>query len=193
MSTRNSFTFSYCPPGAFLDRFDLRTVSDLLADAPQERKTRAQLLTDTTLASLLSEASGIVESFCTKGDRYTLTDLKMIAGDMNEAGAATISPPGNTANMLYGIVGGICMFLLWERRPERLAEMKMPMRCEMAWSHCEALGKGQQIFGVLEVAQAENSPATLITPGQVEFRNLSSNQARRLFGSRADLHVPGGP
>lgn len=186
MSTLNSQTFPYCTADFFLQRYDVRTVSQYLSD---NDVPVADVPNDLKLASLLKEASGIVEAFTLKGTRYSVADLKLIA-NMGPTGTPLGNVP-NTAEMLYGIVAGICMFLVWERRPLRYAKHPMPLRSELAWEQVKALGDGATIFGLLETAQAGIPQPEFMTIQDIERRNFSSNQARRYFGDRAQYQVPG--
>lgn len=188
MSTINSFPFPYCTVAFFLERYDVRTVAQYLSDN-NVPLTPIEITTSPAMLALLQEASGIVEAFVLKGTRYSVADLQLLA-NLAVDGSPKANPL-NTTEMLYGIVAGITMFLVWERRPLRYAQHPMPMRSELAWEQVKALGEGAQIFGLLETAQAGEPPPQFMTNAQIFKRNFSSNQAKAYFGDRAQYQVPG--
>ncbi len=189
MSTLNTSIYPYCNIAIFLEKFDYRTVGDYLSDTDQ-RLTPIEITNSTVLLHLLLEASGYVESLAQKGTRYSHDDLFLIA-NLDPIGGQPKSPTNATAQMMYGIVAGIAMFYLWERRPLRLSEHKMSRRSEWALMMTEALGNGDAIFGLLEVAEAGLPTPQFMTPQQIRYRNFTSNQAQRYFGDRAQFQVPG--
>lgn len=130
------------------------------------------------LADLLREASGMVEMACLRGERYSPADLAGLTG--------------NAAESLAGLVAGITLWLLWERRPTRLATMQLPLRAQMAMDQLAHLEAGDRIFGILEVASAGvASQPEFMTPNDLEYRNFTSVISKRYFGSRSQFHVPG--
>lgn len=188
MSTLNTFGFPYCTPAIFLERYDVRTVGDYLSDTDL-RLTPTQVQNSAVLADLMKQASGIVESHAFMGTRYSPVDLQLIAS-MDNTGTI-VGTPTNAAQVLYGIVAGITMFLVWERRPLRYAKHPMPLSSEMAFGQLEKIGAGALIFGLLETAEAGVPSVEFMTKQDILTRNFSSNQARRFFGDRAQYQVPG--
>lgn len=176
MTTPLSGSSPYCTPQRFIDAYDLRTVGDLLSDT-NTRLISSQILASTVLNELLMEASGWVESACMVAGRYAPADLAALTG--------------NSAQMLAGMVAGIAMFFLWDRRPERLAKMALPAKADMALKQIGALEQGTAIFGILEVTQAGVPNVEFVTPEDIRTRNGVVNQARNLFGNRAMYNVPG--
>ncbi len=166
----------------------MRTVGQYLSDNDVP-VSPTDVLGSQILKDLLQEASGIVEAYVLKGTRYSIADMQLIAHMAPDG--SPISVPTNTCQMLYGIVAGITMFLVWERRPLRYADKPMPLRSELAWEQVKALGDGAQIFGLLETAEAGVPQPEFMTVQQIFTRNFSSNQARRFFGDRAQYQVPG--
>lgn len=185
MPTPISGPIPYCSPAQFLERYDVRTVGQLLSDT-DVALSQTDVLQSTILNDLLMEASGWVESAALVANRYSPNDLYALATD-----PSALPGTGNSARMLAGIVAGITMFFLWDRRPTKYLEMGLPLRSEMAIEMLDRLRKGEAIFGIQEVANAGNPDPKFITPEQINTRNFSSNQARRFFGNRADYNVPG--
>jgi hypothetical protein len=174
MATPLSGSTPYCTNQQFLDRYDARTVGDLLSD----NNVRAvNLSSSALLTELLAEASGWVEAACLKSDHYLPSDLASLTG--------------NSAGMLAGLVAGLAMFMIWDRRPTRLASVELPTRAKLALDQLDQLEKGVRIFGFAEAAAAGNLSPVFQDIDDINTLNLSSNQARRLFGDRARDYVPG--
>ena len=177
MSTPLSGTSAYATASDFTARYDARTVAQLLSDADVQI-TSGQVPSNASLAALLQEASGMLESACLVGQRYQPADLSGLTG--------------NSMQMLIGIVCGVGMYLLWCRRPEKYKDMKLPSRAELALRQMDDLRDGSRIFGILEAAEANNIPTPYFTqPNDLYLRNPVSVQARRFFGNRGQYNVPG--
>ena len=191
MSTPISSALPYCTVGQFFDRFDWRTVGDILGDADKRIDLGIMAQTgspaNTRLNNLLGEASGMVEAACLKANRYSVADLQ----GLTQPADVTAGKTSNAAQMLAGIVAGICMWLVWERRPERLANMQLPLRAQMAMNSLDALEKGEAIFGLQEVADAGNPKVNWQSHFDLWTRNPLSVQARRMFGRGPQWNVPG--
>lgn len=70
---------SFAQAQDLLNRFDARTVGDLVNDAGQ-RQTPSELLTNTVLQAMLDDASGLINAACQVGERYTQAQLAALTG-----------------------------------------------------------------------------------------------------------------
>lgn len=178
MSTNNSTATAYASSDDLIKRYDVRTVCELLSDT-NTPVTASSLSSNTSLSALLLGSSGWLESACTVGNRYAITDLAGLAGASLE--------------MLKDLVCGFTMFQLWSRRPARMAQMELPAMAGLAMDMLDKLREGERIFGILEVAQAGNNPTPYLmtTSDLITGRNPISQQARNFFGDRGENHAGG--
>lgn len=175
--TVSSSDAAFCTAEQFLDFFDWNTVAQLLTDKAQggtiTLKTRTEVLASTVLERLLKARSGMVEAAALKGERYTTADLEALQDDDTNGG-----------ELLARIIADLTMFDLYNRRPDRRAEM--PESCKMAHQFLDLLADGQMIFGFEETAEAGHMDQQETTDAEIRTRNGMVNQARRYFGKRAD-------
>ena len=162
----------YCSPAQFLKRYDVRTVGDLLSDN-NVRLTPSQVTTALTFNpitnpdTVLAEASGWLESMIIKGQRYQIQDLLNLA-----------ATPGNGAAFLARLVADGTMYLLYDRRPDRRANM--PERVKAAHETYVALSRGEQILPFLETQEAGVHTERIRQP--LEQANLVTDRGYRYFG-----------
>lgn len=168
---------SYCSIAQFLVRADWNTIAQLLSDKPQSGVVTILTLTEveasTTLTAILQEASGYVEMACIKGERYSVADLVALAGT-------------NAGETLAGLVADLALWRVYDRRPDRRAEM--PERCQEAWAKLDLLAEGELIFPFTESAQAGHMDEDEVVDADLQRRNGLTFQASRYFGNRADRH-----
>lgn len=178
MGTPVSGVSAYATPANMTDRFDVRTIGELLSDTAVALDPTA-VANSTKLTALLQEASGMVESAVLVGDRYQLSDLAALTG--------------NSQQTLVGIVCRVTMFLLWERRPSiKMAKMELPASAEMAMRLLDQIAAGMRAFGIQEVLDADIPPdPEFMTRHELRVRNSVSVGARRLFGDRNQFHAGG--
>jgi hypothetical protein len=194
VSTPNSSTTLYCnistPLPSFLNWFDVRTVGDLVSDTGT-RFTPTQVAADAngTLTQLLMEAGGILEAKATVSTRYAIADLQLVANGM-VVPPAPAGPVTATQTMLAGIVAGVAMWNLVERRPA--LNVKMPLKATWAMAMLEELESGVSIFGLLEPAQAGVTSHEVESARTVYNRRGLATLMRRYFGPRGNI-VGGGP
>lgn len=169
MATPLSGASAYCTAAQLVQRYDTRTVGDLLSDSGT-RLTAAQVLSSTVLAALLKQASGMLESACLVGKRYTPDDLAALEG--------------NSAELAAGLVADLAIWLLYNRRPERRKEM--PGQVEVAFEFLDKIRSGERIFGFVEHAESATTQANVETSEDVEGRNGLAVQADRFFGTRSN-------
>jgi hypothetical protein len=178
VSTPNSNPTSYCPVQHFLNRADLRTVGDLLSDNDQ-RLTLAQVNASTILTDLLQEASGELEAACFVGDRYSATDIQGV-----------VNAGGNGASLVYGIVAGYTIWLLFQRRPEKSSKLELPASATLAMEKLDRLRLGERILPIQQVGDAGLPLSAVLTPCQVFQQNLATTEAGRFFGRRGNQIYP---
>lgn len=156
-------------------RFDFRPIGHLLSD-DGKRLTEDEVKASPILFKLCQEASGQFESALYRGGRYTFQDL----GNLTD----------NGLEMVIGLVAGYAMWLVWERRPDRHANMELPMRARLAAEQLDALATGQRILPFQEAADAGRIHHDRETPQPVFARGLSAVLAFRYFGKRGNEYWP---
>jgi len=169
MSTPLSGASSYCTTAEFLQRVDWRSIADYCSDL-SVKLTREALLTNEVLLAALQAASGKVESACTVAARYSPDDLAALTG--------------NSAQLLKTVITGLAIWEIFQRRPEKSAEL--PMRTKEAESYLDRIRLGERVFGIQEVMEAGNVTNRVMDEGRWQTLNLTTNQARRFFGTRAN-------
>ncbi len=182
-STPISGSAPYCSGTQFVTLFfDARTAADLLSDTGTPIGWNAATATvdpvtvaaNATLASLLQAASGKFEAALQVGGRYTPGDLILLT----TGGMAT----GNMAYLIAEVVAGITIPMLYRRRPT----MDMPKLeiVEESKEFLAALADGHAVLGILENMTAGVTDDPVEQLADVQWRNMTTYQARRLFGSR---------
>src|SRR4051812_24968628 len=96
----------YCSTTQFVELYDVRQAGDYLSDTGQ-RLPPPDVITSTTLLSILELASGHLESQLVRGGRYYPEDLYALTN--------------NGAHFLRGVVAGLAAYYLWQRRPTKFA------------------------------------------------------------------------
>src|ERR1700688_1796313 len=130
--TVQSGTTSYCTLSQFLDQYDVRTVSDLLAD-DNTRVVPLDFARTNRLQNLLDVGAGKIEQAATAGNRYTPDDLAALVGSNGGAALAALN-------------AGVTFDMLWARRPDVEVEPKMQQKAQLAIKELEELRLGLQIF-----------------------------------------------
>lgn len=169
--TLSSSVLPYCSIAQFIQRYDTRTLAQLLSDTGIDLES---VTADTTLLELLMEASGKLEAAAVVGERYLLEDLEAIRD-----GAAT-----NAKSLLAGIVADMAIVAVFDRRPN----LQRPHSAKIDESErfIQALAEGVKIFPFTETENAGHLDNNVETPANVEARNLWTYQARRFFGTRGN-------
>jgi hypothetical protein len=175
---------TYCTIAQFLVRVDWNTVAQLLSDKDANGVitilTLTQVQASDTLLAILKEACGYVEMACIKGERYSVADLVALATGSLADGSY------NAGETLAGLVADIALARIYDRRPDRRAEM--PERCLEAWAKLDALAEGELIFPFVEAADAGHMDEDEVVDSDLQRRNGLTFQANRYFGNRADRH-----
>lgn len=168
--TVSSGAATYCSAARFLQRYDARTIGDLVSD-DGTRVSSASLLTNTNLAALLKEASGKLEAACVVGERYSPTDL-----------AAIITDGGNMAEFMAGLVADIAISLVYRRRPD--VTMPVMPQVDESMRLLNALSEGKMILGFTEAMTSGHMSSEIETSAIVEARKMATTYAESLFGRR---------
>lgn len=161
----------YATAADFVQRFDERTVKDLVSDSGAPA---SDLTSNTTLAALLSEASGRVNAAIRAGAVYTQDNL-----------ASLIAQEDEDTAMLVGVTCDIAMALLLRRRPERF-EASMQLLKQIDTDFLDPLRRGERIFDIddrEDVAQA--AEADKITTADINRSNPITHRTRRFYPARA--------
>ncbi len=173
----------YLTVAEFGDRYDLRTICQLLHDDDDEPGDYAAIYAELTntatdagrrLATILSDVSGKLESAVFSRGQYTPNAL------------ATLT--GNSLAYLKRVVADLAVRPCYERRPTKAPPM--PQGADEADAVLNALAAGTNIFGLAEVAEAGHMTMTTNTPADVLTRNSVTQQARGFFGRTANLNPP---
>ena len=163
----------YCSPAEFIQRYDVRIVGDLLSDTGT-RLDQAAVIASTTLRTFLYDASGMVESACLVGEKYDPDDLNALLGA--------------SLQFLKRIVADLTFGLLRMRRGHK-EDTPMP-GYDMALQWLERLRLGERIFGLQENMDAGKPDNVQVTEAVLARLNLSTYQAHRYFGIRANRNLP---
>lgn len=129
---------AYATATDMIARYDVRTLGDLLSDNENVRLTSAQVLASTTLATLLSEASGEVEGVAFARRVYEPDDFAALTD--------------NGLAKLAGVICAVCLQKCMARRPSRVKEL--PQQMVLALADLERLRLGDHIFAFSETADA---------------------------------------
>jgi phage gp36-like protein len=165
MSTPVSNASSYASGADFLQRYDARTIAQLVRD-DSTQETIGSLPNDANLLTALQDASGMVESAVLVGNKYIPTDLTTLTG--------------NSANFLKRLV---CDLVI-RRRP--YIDRPVPPQYEEALAWLERLRDGERVFGLQEVMNAGNSFTEFLIESDIETQNFATFQAERFFGIRSN-------
>lgn len=173
MPTPVSNATSYCSAAEFLKRYDVRSVGDLVSDDGTRITGSTAILASGILESVLADASGAVESACLVGEKYNPTSLSALTG--------------NSAALLKRIVADLAYGMLRMRRGHK-EDTPMP-GYEMALEWLNRLRLGERIFGLQENMDAGKPDNVPVTESVLERLRLSTFQASRYFGVRANRNM----
>lgn len=171
--TPNSTSSSYCTPDQFLKFYDSRYICQKLLDigATAEAdavRTGGPLPEASVTQAILDAASGLVESACFVKEIYQPSDLQGLQG--------------NGAQFLARLVADLAM---WDLECRRNPSSELSDKVKLAMALLNDLREGTKIFGTLAAAQAGLPEDDFLQQQDVENANLSTWQAKRLFGQRA--------
>lgn len=174
MSVPISNGSSYMEPSEFMSALDPRLTGKLCSLAGLNL-TPEQLETSPVLLRALGEASGMIEAYALKGEKYTAADLMNLQG--------------NGKYLLTGLVAGLTIINLCEFRIVDLGDWLTRIE-EKTRFFLSKLENGEAIFGMSANAEAGVFNSAVETAYEVETRFLSTAQAYRLFGLRNNQANP---
>lgn len=179
MGTLVSGTTPYCSGSQFLDRFDVRTVAELLPDTNASMDT-AQVAASPRLNAMLAGSSGKFEAACIRGGKYTIEDLQILTA----AGS-------NVREFIADIVAELTAPKILGRRFMEFPDYRE--RLKEVNDIIVAIASGEQIFGLQEVIDAGRLDSQVESAADVIARNMVTMQAHRYFGIRVNQSYPGSP
>lgn len=160
---------AYATAADLINYTDARWLGDMASD--DGKRVPATELTDSgKITAALETASGLVESSCLQGKRYSTTDLSGLTG--------------NSLAYLKMIVCDVAAWRLSERR--RYIDPKdYESRHTLAMEHLNALRNGSQVFNVADnltagVIDGTDGPTTV----QLETLNLIRDRTKRFYPVR---------
>ncbi len=126
------------------------------------------ILTDPTVATALSVASGYIEAACLAAGRYQAADLNILNGQ--------------SLLLLQRLT---CDLAFWELTTRRKPNAELTAKAEGAMVMLERLRKNEAIFSIAENQNAAVINTTNTNLAQFNFLDLASQQSSRFFGQRA--------
>ena len=150
---------AYATNADFLERYDARTVGDLLSDQGK-RLQPSSISGSTRLTALLQQVSGEIEVAAVAGKRYQPEDLTALTGNAQQF-----------------LVGMVCDLALWRLLNRRPMIQQMPLQCQQAFQLLELLRGGERIFPTDEAADAGVNIERVS-----ETDCLLTEKAKRYFG-----------
>jgi hypothetical protein len=152
---------------------DWRPLAQLVSDSGQQSyPSSIAFQSDSILAQALLTASGMVESACLRGNRYTAADLQVLNG----AGQAH----------LQWMVAWLAVGIMIRRRPGigiPLPDEWNAITGQGGW--LDQLASGHRIFGFLETEAAGLVETHDLIESDLQRKRSIITQARRYFGKRA--------
>ena len=173
--TLASSTVLLCPVSEFLKRVDKTAVAKLASDTAGIPVDPQSLATNVNILAALQDGSGLFESACSVGGRYSQDDIAVI----------TAAPTSAAAGMLYRIITDLAWAGLFERRPNK--DMPTPASMERSLAWLDMLADGRRIFPFLQTEAAGVIERVEASVEDVERRNTAVDQARPFYGQRSDV------
>jgi hypothetical protein len=161
---------------------DWRHVADLIRDDDTRAVSQAAVVSDAVVARAMSAASGLVETACFRGGRYTTEDLQAIVA-------------GNVCKEF--LIQLVCDLAFWTLLKRRKPDMR-PENVAGVTDALETLQRlklGEAIFPFLESADAGDMDFTMLDPfaSKSVFQAVPLDQfAYRMFGQRMRTLRSGG-
>jgi len=153
-------------PQDMIDRYDVRTLGDLVSDST--RTTEINLSSDEKMLTALESATGELIAACFKGKRYSFEDLN---GLTESSGA-----------YLRDLICRIAFWKLWQRKPWSDRYEQARAAAEKSSNEAlEMLRSGQQVFDVEATKDAGVIEATAVSLVEVQRYNLIVDAARGRF------------
>ena len=170
MLTPNSGTSPYITPAQFLLIRDQSVIASMVLDGLNLNSpldTYNQLLVEPLVTEVLVEASGTLEAYTLRGERYSTVDL-----------AAT---NGNSQGYMRTLLASIAVEYL---RRKRCATWPVLTDYTEAMEELERLASGKMIFGFAEVEAAGTAQTANTSPQQIASLHLLTGRASRIYPNR---------
>lgn len=162
------------PVAEFLKRVDPLAVGKLASDVAGVPVVAGALPTNPNVLAALLDASGLFESACSVGGRYSKEDIAVILA----------APTTAACGMMWRILTDIAWAGLFERRPNK--DIPTPPSLERSLAWLDMLADGRRIFPFLQSEDAGVMEVVHVTPDDIEQRNGAVYQARAFYGTRSD-------
>jgi len=150
-------------------RYDTRTIQDLASDTGTEVSVSA-LSTDPNVTAALLDASGRMDAAILTGKQYTPAQLAALTG--------------NSLALRRRICCDLAMFFLMSRRPEKYGAESLKAAQDAAEEYLERLRKGERIFEVTTIQDAQLPDIDGPTTTQYSTMNLLPDRVSNFYPSR---------
>lgn len=151
-------------------RYDTRTIQDLASDTGTEVAAE-DLATNDNVTAALEDASGRMDAAVLTGKMYTLAQLEALTD--------------NSLALRKRICCDLAMGYLMGRRPEKYGAESLRAMQQAGEEYLERLRKGERLFYVVAVQDAQlpeiDGPSII----QYETMNLIPDRTRNFYPSRA--------
>lgn len=175
MTTPISTSTAYASPADMRARIDFRQLGDVVNDDGTRETSTAVFDANAKVTAALLDASGMVEMYAIRGNKYTVADLQGLVG----AGR----------NILIKLVVELAW---WNLSGRRFQKKEIPPETAWAFSVLDDLASGAKVFPLQEQADAGNPHNGFMTQQEWLTLNPAIVQSRRYWGRRAWENVPGG-
>ena len=167
----------YCTPAQIIERFDSRTIGQLLADDGTEIEP-VDLIGNVVLQNHLQSASGRIEAALIMGNRYLISDLQAIA--RIDPFVTPEDPLANNSAWLIQLCAEITFSTLWRRRPWDEGDVGDTIG-KAAEEELERLRSGQLVFNLPAIAESANGWVGGASSAQLRSLNLIVDQCRPYY------------
>jgi len=150
----------------FLTRYDARTTGDLVAD-DGNRVSSGDLATDANLTVALQDASGLILTAASVGNRYTEADLAAITG--------------NDAAILQRITCDLAFAYLRQRRGYDIDQFTS---VQESFALLDRIRLGERVFGDDDVRDKHNAQAPVVPSYTIFDDNRVRDYATRFYTQR---------
>ena len=172
MSTSISSSTTYATIAQLIVYHDTRQLKQLVNDSGS---IEADISANATITAHLNAASGMVEAYALRGNRYTPTDLGTTLTGVSKE----------------NLVHLVCELAYWSLYSRRHPGTEMTPAAIWAFQTLEALAEGKEVFALQEAADAGNPTYSYyVSPSDYNTLGLATDQARRYFGKRAKHNRP---
>lgn len=159
---------AYANSSDLIDRYDERTIKDLLSDTGEQI---ADLAENSKLLALLDASSGRVDAALLVANHYTTKELTELTG--------------NSLALLKDIVCDIAMAKLLKRRPENLGRESIEAVTKEAEEYLDRLRNGNRLFDIPAHIEAGLPEVTGPTVADYDRLNLIPDRTKHFYPPRS--------